>query len=126
MKNLKEFKELIIRYETITLEEIKTEWKKRKDLNFGNSSDYIPYETANKLTGFGSSSTCTLCLAVKTDFVRCGDCVYAESYGCVNDSNEKTYNKIVNTRTPKGLLTAFRKRAEHLRNTYKEILNENK
>jgi len=121
MKNLKEFKELIERYETITLEEIKTEWKKRKDLNWGHS-DYAAYETANRLTGFGSSSTCTLCQAVKQEFVRCGDCVYGESYGCVNDGNEKTYQKIENTKTPKGLLTAFRNRAKHLKTTYKEIL----
>lgn len=123
MKNLKEFKKLIERYETIELDEIKTEWKHQKDLHGDN--EYVGYNTVGKLTGFGSTSTCTLCQAVKTDFVHCGDCVYGESFGCVNDGNEKTYVKIENARTPKGMLTALRNRAKHLRTTYKEILNEN-
>ena len=123
MKNLKEFKELIERYETITLEEIKTEWKKQKGLHRDNI--YIGYSAIVSLTGFGSQSTCTLCQATKTDFVHCNDCVYGKSFGCLNDDNEKSYDNVENARTPKGLLTAFRNRAEHLRKTYKEILNEN-
>ena len=121
MKNLKEFKELIIRYETITLEEIKKEWNIRKDV--GENED-VGYYTIQKLTGFGSPWCCTLCQAAKTvnDIVCCDDCVYGESYGCFHNENEKTYQKIEDAKTPKGLLTAIRNRAKHLRKSYKEIL----
>jgi hypothetical protein len=121
MKNLREFKELIERYETITLDEIKTEWKIQKDKGW-EDVDYLAYHTANKLTGFGSGSSCTLCKAVKDEYVRCSDCVYQYSYGCLNDVNEKSYNKIENTKTARGLFSAFRNRAKHLKETYKEIL----
>jgi len=134
MKNLKEFKELIIRYETITLEEIKKEWNIRKDV-VGENEDVgyytirklnedVGYYTIRKLTGFGSPWCCTLCQAAKTvnDIVCCDDCVYGESYGCFHNENEKTYQKIEDAKTPKGLLTAIRNRAKHLRKSYKEIL----
>jgi hypothetical protein len=118
MKNLEEFKKLIERYETITIEEIRKEWKNNDE----------GWETAQNLTGFGGTGTCTLCKAVGIDKnelfsnPNCSECVYEEDYGCIHGNNEKTYNKIEESKTPKGLLTAFRNRAKHLRKTYKNIL----
>jgi hypothetical protein len=122
MKNLKEFKKLIKRYETITLDEIKKEWKRiqsRYEDDEISEFTTVGFFTAEHLTGFGFSSSCTLCRAV---YNSCNDCVYGESCGCVNGKNQKTYKKIEDCKTPKGLLTAFRKRAEHLKTHYKEIL----
>jgi hypothetical protein len=117
MKNLEEFKKLIERYETITLDEIETVWKDKVD-TYG-IADTLTYIVANKLTGFGASSTCTLCQSVKTNIIHCADCVYGILLGCIND---ETYHKIENAKTPRGLLSAFKNRAKHLRKTYKEIL----
>ena len=53
-KNLPEFKALIERYETITLEEIRAAW----DADGEATGDY---DVREKLTGFGSTGSCTLC-----------------------------------------------------------------
>lgn len=50
-KNLKEFKELIKRYESVTLEEIEKIWD-NQILSYDNNP-------AEALTGFGSIDTCT-------------------------------------------------------------------
>mgnify|MGYP003565590199 CR=1 FL=1 len=82
-KNIKEFKELILRYESITLEEIE------KQLNKGDHIDDVKYS----LTGFGMSSTCTLCqpLLDCIDTPNCEYCIYGDDLQCVHD---KTYEKI--------------------------------
>lgn len=108
MKNLEEFKALIERYETITLEEIKTEYNKNSSL-IG-----IP----NKLTGYGNVTTCTLCLAVR----GCGSCVWYETldrvydYPCGEQDNYTTYHDIGDAWTIEMLLEAYRKRAKHMKN----------
>ena len=96
-KNLKEFKALIKRYESITLEEIKERFL-----------DYIRMlSIAKVLTGFGSPETCTLCK------VLCRNCVY--TYGCSSDISKKTYERICYADTPIKLLNAFRARAKHMK-----------
>ena len=96
-KNLKEFKALIKRYESITLEEI----KKAGNIHFA----------PDKLTGFGTSDTCTLCK------IECFECVYhvnTENH-CNDGINQKTYREIVYADTPTKLLNAFRARAKHMK-----------
>ena len=110
-KNVEEFKVLVERYETITLKEII-----RKVIN--------PY----LLTGFGSISTCTLCVRVgrkKTDICmpKCSACVYyskrrVEYFSCNSGQNGKTYWEIHKAHSPEQLLKAYRDRAAYLRKHY--------
>ena len=102
MKNLKEFKELIERYESITLEEIEEVWG---DNSCGES-------VAQELTGFSGVKTCTLCKSVRSN---CSECVYKERGWCYKSVNKETYYAISDASTPTELLEAFRNRAKHMR-----------
>jgi len=97
-KNLKEFKALIERYETITLEET------RKCVN-----DHFEL---NRLTGYGGyPKRCTLCVGAENS---CDNCVYGKE-SCMDGKNEKTYFRIDNADTPTKLKNAYRARAKHMR-----------
>jgi hypothetical protein len=104
--NLTEFKALIKRYKTITLEEI-------EDMNCD----------ANELTGFGKTYTCTLCQAVPKKMNRfglepnCRRCVYPGDTGC---TRHKTYQAIAEARDPEELLAAYRARAKYMEGLIKE------
>jgi len=110
MKNLAEFKQLIERYETITLEEITETWAKEKG------------ETANKLTGFGSICTCSLC-DIRKNFFLCDDCVWGYDTGikCSGGVNALTYGAIYFAKSPEKLLQAFRMRAKRMRERLAEL-----
>ena len=116
MKNLPEFKALIERYESITLDDIPTPLER--------------YTTANRLTGFGSKKSCSLCkplLEFSESIISvtdCDNCVYGEGYDynvnyCVENENAKTHDKIVYAKTPEQLLKAFKLRAKHMRKILK-------
>ena len=110
-KNLKEFKALKKRYESITLEEIKEE-----AIYYTNSG------VANKLTGFGNEETCSLCENIEVGFsFDCGGCVYTASTGeyCSSGTNGKTFDRIEKAYTPTTLLNAFRARAKHMKTLLK-------
>jgi hypothetical protein len=112
VKNLKQFKELIKVYENLTLEKIK---EKHCD--------------KEKITGFGSPDTCTLCQSVprvKSVYPikepDCSYCVYGKFiedgfnfFGCLNGENQETFNRIELADTPRKLLNAFYARAKHMR-----------
>ena len=102
-KNLKEFKALIKRYESITLEKIKEEAK-------NSPMNYI----AHKLTGFGNADTCILCKAWE---IGCDECIYNIQTGrdCNCGINTKTYMSILDADTPVNLRNAFRARAKHMK-----------
>ena len=99
MKNLKEFKALIERYETITIEEITKGFRR-----------YTSNEVPEYLTGFGASITCSLCVSAGS----CNNCVYGKD-SCMDGKNEKTYFRITNADTPTKLKNAYRARAKHMR-----------
>ena len=103
-ENLKEFKALKKRYESITLEEIKEKIK----------AGLFVEEVASKLTGFGDSDTCSLCKVCSPD---CFDCIYYTTtmYSCSDENNYETYRRIQNANTPVKLLNAFRARAKHMK-----------
>lgn len=114
MKNLEQFKALIERYETITLEEIQ---------NVFRNIEYS-YSWAKELTGFGSMQTCTLCLATKDVSalpVDCKSCVWyftnERHYNCycTEQYNYETYIAIGEASNPSELLQAYRNRAEYMR-----------
>lgn len=102
MKNLKEFKELIERYASITLEEIE------------NADAYISLNKANLLTGFGNYKTCRLCISVNR---RCSDCCWCHvtGYICNDDDNKETFEDISDAITNEALLSAFKARAKYMR-----------
>lgn len=110
-KNLPEFKALIKRYETITLEEIK---------EIDNSKLIDGVYIAEKLTGFGSSETCTLCHYVNRS-EDCNECIYVilTSNDCNCGDNEKTYYRIYDADIPLKLRNAFRARAKHMKTLIK-------
>lgn len=114
MKNLKEFKALIERYETIQLPEIEAAFK-------------IPdCEVKKYLTGFGNWETCSLCQAVSFGYlVECSDCMYEKNLGCIYGVAKatKTYESIDLADTPKQLLTAYRNRAKFMRKLLREKIN---
>jgi len=104
-KNLKEFKALKKRYESITLEEIK-------------GFTLIGCKSPNELVGFRSRDTCTLCK------YGCHVCVYRENVrqnlACLNGENRETYINISNAIESIKLLNAFRARAKHMETILKE------
>ena len=115
--NLPEFKKLIERYETITIEEIID--KNRNKI---------------ELTGFGHRSTCALCKSVRlnssnNNFEECNYCIYssvAPNYEddyrpCNKGINKDSYLKIMYAENSEQLLTAFRARAAHMRSILKKL-----
>jgi len=115
MKNLPEFKALIDRYESVTIEEIEE--------GFGYDNDGA--FTANLLTGFDSQSTCTLCKAVPKNLrgcVLCKYCTWEATTGnkCYQGGNTETYCEIEESQSPEDLLTAFRARAAYMRQVLKD------
>lgn len=106
MKNLKEFKELIQRYETISFEEIENAF----------SFNY-PEDVKKYLTGFGSSETCILCTKFKFDYAHkfCTNCVYGNILNCLHGIMKESFNLIYNAATPKKLFKAYWIRAKAMR-----------
>lgn len=102
-KNIPEFITLIKRYESITLEEVESNYE---------GGIFSGYDIANRLTGFGNTSTCSLCLATCHN---CIECVYGKNKGCVKGIFAKSSDDIENSDSPKELLNAFRNRAKVLR-----------
>ena len=74
--------------------------------------NFYTIEFANELTGFGDTSTCTLCIRVNS----CSECIYFTFQGkhCNNGINYKTYKRIVFANTPVKLHNAYRARAKHM------------
>ena len=109
MKNLPEFKALIIRYETITIEEIE---KAEMSLSELTKKDGI----------------CTLCIPLSIDdfYPDCEQCVYTKhneygSFQCITGIHYKTFYAMSEATTPKQLLTAYRNRAKHMRSILKKL-----
>jgi len=112
--NIKEFKTLIIRYETITLEEIKIAFAKKTALEI----------MKRNLTGFGSKSHCTLCQKIgwePGESLDCSKCVYyqivfdTDFYPCNSNENKETYNEIDCAGRPESLIVAYHNRARYMR-----------
>ena len=103
IKNLKEFRELRKRYETITLKEIE------------NVFEIYQSGWASKiLTGFGYVDTCTLCKNAIQH--KCEGCIYKVITGkcCSRGMQFETYMKIRRANTPKELFDAYKARAKYM------------
>ena len=107
-QNIKEFKALIERYETIELKEIKKVFE-----------DYYPIHAKRKLTGFNSLDTCTLCLNVNG---YCNKCVYKIERGCIrlNKELKESYYRLKDADTPIKFKNECRNRAKVLREYAKQ------
>jgi len=112
-RNIKQFKELILRYESIELAEIV-------------ESEGDP----EKLTGFGRKDQCTLCTALKgfpgdSHNDMCEACIWhrivPRYLACRSDKNAKTYSNIGNAFTSQMLLKAFKARAKYMRSVLKKL-----
>jgi len=123
--NKKQFIELIERYEAITIEEIQECFNEYKE----NPEAFEVYTTnrwAKKLTGFGSITTCTLCLEsakIGKTAPNCKHCVYndwIDSKTRQRCTKYETYQAISEANTPTDMFIAMKGRARFMR----ELLNE--
>lgn len=127
VKNLKEAKELVELYRSITIENLKE-------------------SSIEEITGFGSSSTCTLCTALYITKFNIGDtcknCIYKYNtedsfgliYNCFKGDNKITYDKLeVNMESRHDFfeptidtLKAINDRADHIENLINKIEHDDK
>jgi len=130
-KNIPEFIALIKRYETITIEEIEAEIIKLKsydNIYYCFDKNILFEITKRNLTGFGSPTTCTLCIAAKFsafDINCCNKCVFSiknDDMGCIayNVEIQDSYYKIGDADTTTKLLKAYHNRAKVMRKFAKE------
>ena len=115
IQNIKEAEELLIKYRSITLEYL-------------NSMSTIHTEDKLKtITGFGSLTTCTLCVALGGDYCDCNNCIYSIITDddivcyCCNDIAEDTYNNILSAKSDEELIIAINNRANFLESILKRI-----
>ena len=112
--NIKEAEELVKRYNSITVPEIRA---KIEELTPG-LTDIITYAVLNELTGFGCMSTCTLCIPVvynsNNDIPKCRYCIYGTLFGCIKKQNLFTYKLIAHASTPGDLKRAYKARAKYI------------
>lgn len=125
IENIKEAKELLQKYRSITLNELKESLK---------DGDDIIAKSLSRITGFGSSSSCTLCRSLddSSDFScrLCSSCVWkslsiSKKYGyyCIasyqirnkiDDQVRKTYRDIEYSENLEELLNSIKSRADLL------------
>ena len=117
--NIIEFKDLIKRYESITLEELTN-----PKLRLLGSRAIMNY-----LTGFGDYETCTLCVKAEelsievygNIFATCNFCIWTTTDNfCYYGKNEQTYSAIWEARNREKLFEAVKKRAEHMKKVLQE------
>ena len=116
VNNLKEAKELLEKYKSITLEQLEEAYDEEYLTKTGNV-------VLNKITGFGETSSCILCLAVNE---VCENCIYSfriqeRSVPCLY----KVYNEICNALNAEDLFVAIQKRISYLTKVIKWYENSN-
>jgi hypothetical protein len=105
MENLKEFKALIKKYRALSPGAIK---KAIKAFQF--RWEPTMEEVANRLTGFGFTSECSLCIPIEAE---CSKCTWGpRKWGCMKHATYKAIGKVA--QTPEELLAAFRERADYM------------
>lgn len=112
IKNIKEAKELVKRYRSITIQEIESV----RCYCIGNFGRGI----ANALTGFDSGD-CLLCVKVNNN---CPDCIYtffSNKDRCHKGKYSPSFARIQFAETPEQLIKAVNKRAGILENLIKRI-----
>jgi hypothetical protein len=110
MKNLKEAKELLEKYESITLEEIERTYLENQERHYL----FDGHDVLNKLVGFGDENTCMLCKAVQGE---CDNCIYKfrEREGfAIPPCVDLIYREICDSFNPKDTFKALQKRISYL------------
>lgn len=116
VSNLKEAKKLLEKYKSITLEQLEEAYDEEYLTKTGNV-------ILNKITGFGETSSCILCLAVNE---VCENCIYSfrlqeRHVPCL----DKTYDEICNAESAEQLFTAIQNRISYLNNVIQWYENSN-
>lgn len=126
MKNLNEFKTLIKKYESITLEILETcKEKIEADFKYKLDGDEIP-EVLEKITNYDTKD-CALCkaigLQVAGSIEDCHDCAWVKLTNniCYRGVNCETYDNIGLSTSIEDLKKAVGKRAKYM----KEVLKQN-
>jgi hypothetical protein len=115
IKNYNQTIDLIRRYRSITLEQIRMEWGKH----------YCSHDVAKALTGYGTTGTCLLCKPIRTNH-SCTGCIHmtgnkmGSSYDihCLHGHSHNTYYQIGIADSPEELLSTFKNRADYLERLY--------
>ena len=107
VNNLKEAKELLEIYKSITLEQLEEAYGDKFLFKMGDA-------VLNEITGFGRTNSCILCLAVNE---VCENCIYSfrlqeRNVPCL----DKIYNEICNAMNAEDLFAAIQKRISYLNN----------
>lgn len=115
VNNLREAKELLEKYKSITLEQLEEA--------FEENPYSVGVEIINEITGFGRLTTCMLCLAVEG---LCRNCIYSFRYSegiipCV----DITYSAIYHATNAKNLFAAIQKRINYLTHVIEYYENSN-
>lgn len=111
--NIEAFKALIIRYRSITIEEIENAWKEERK-SYGGVMEYC-FDASHIMevfTGFSRMDKCSLCLT-GGGVTGCGQCVWSicnfgDAISCLNPS----YVNILHAKNSDMLLKAIKERAD--------------
>ena len=117
-RNIKAAKELLVRYEFITIDLITEVYNKIIERE---GEDITPsgYDVMEQITGFSSIAKCILCQEAKKlsqkDIYYCQCCIYtinsSDDYLCI----EETYKAIGEAHTPEDIYNALQARIEFLK-----------
>lgn len=111
MKNLKEARELLEKYQSITLDNIERIYLEGQEDNCTIDG----HDVLNRLVGFGEEETCVLCKAVQGN---CDICIYKfrEPEGfCTPPCVDLIYREICDSLNPKDTFNALQKRISYLK-----------
>lgn len=117
-RNIKAAKELLAKYESITIDQI-TEVYNMIIEQEGKDITPSGYDVMERITGFSSIAKCILCQEAKKlsqkDIYYCQCCIYtintSDDYLCV----EETYKALGNAHTPEDIYNALQARIEFLK-----------
>lgn len=129
MLNLNAAQELLKLYKTITLNQIKVEYKQL--LNTKNH-DIAGHDVLEVITGFGSNEKCKLCtearqIAKSNDpRIFCQHCVYNDGYYDDFYCIDTTYTAICNAENPDDIYQALQDRIIYLEKIIKKLTENEK
>lgn len=115
-KNIKEAKELVNTYRSITIEQLNTVY-------LDNNIRYLP-AILTKITRFGTYC-CTLCTPIDANCIKC---IHTPIYDNLLKSpcmEHHTYQRINNAETIEELYNAIQERANYLEELIKEVEKDN-
>lgn len=124
VKNLEAAKELVKKYRSISLQDIKNVVEDKGDQWYNMES------ILHNITGFGDTKTCMLCKAIgNVVSYGCAGCIYynlANSEDCRYPcTSHPSYEDIEDASDPYDLFLAIRRRADYLENLINEVENDN-